>query len=97
MRRNHGPEKSVCGEKYNVTVKVANHGISDAGDYTVELYADDVRVDSRPGEKIAPGEICTVELSGVMPPYQTGRLEVYGKVVYAADMDERATTCRPRP
>ncbi len=24
------PEKSVCGEKYNVTVKVANHGISDA-------------------------------------------------------------------
>ncbi len=82
------PEKSVCGEKYNVTVKVANHGISDAGDYTVELYADDVRVDSRPGEKIAPGEICTVELSGVMPPYQTGRLEVYGKVVYAADMDE---------
>lgn len=88
------PEKVMCGEEYKAVVKVTNHGILDAEGYSVELYADGKLIDTKQGEKVAPGEVSAVEFTEVMSPGQTGKLELYAKVVLASDQDESNNTTK---
>lgn len=79
------PATVKAGEDYKVDVTVANDGGKDAAAYTVELYANNEKVDSKAGEALASGKAATVSFDRSMSALATEPVTYKAVVVYAAD------------
>ncbi|MDE5870042.1 MAG: choice-of-anchor J domain-containing protein, partial [Muribaculaceae bacterium] len=79
------PETVSTGTDYNVTVTVSNEGTKAASGYSVELFADGVKVDSSNGKALAAGESTNVTFSCHAEAISTQDIEYSASVVYAND------------
>ena len=83
----NAPAKVALGEEYTVTATVLNEGSDEANAYSVELYADDVLVDTKDCSALASGASVKVELKNVMSALATEPVSCFAKIVYAADQN----------
>lgn len=95
------PVRVANGAEYNVTVDVANYGISTATDYSVELYANGDKVAEKAGVELAPYAEGQVVFAQTMSPVAAEPVEYYAVLVQAGDANtdnnETATvTVTPR-
>ncbi len=79
------PAKVKAGEDYNVDVTVANDGTLDATSFSVELYADGEKVDTKTVESLAASEKTTVTFARNMSAVAEAPVKYYATVVYTAD------------
>lgn len=96
------PAKATAGTDYDVTVNVANYGLSTATDYSVELYADGEKVAEKAGAELASFADGQVVFTQSMSPIATEPVEYYAKAVQAGDANtannQTATVAvSPRP
>lgn len=81
------PANVAVATPYNVNVTVANEGVLKATAYTVELYADGEKVDTKAGEVLEPGAKTVVAFAREFSEVATEPVVYQAKVVYAADQD----------
>lgn len=79
------PAKANAGATFDVTVKVTNEGSLEATDYTVDLYANNEKVDTKTGEAVASGKSTSVTFTQEFSPIATEPVTYKAVVVYAAD------------
>ncbi len=79
------PKKVATGTEYNVTVDVANYGLSVATDYTVELYANGEKVAEKAGAELASYAEGQVVFTQTMSPIATEDIDYSAKVVQTGD------------
>lgn len=79
------PATVNAGADYTVDVKVFNEGTKDAGNFSVELYADEELLDTKAVESLAPSASVVVSFDESMSVLATEPVSYYAKVVYAAD------------
>ncbi len=79
------PTYAKTGTSYTVTVSVVNEGIRNADNYTVELYANGIKADSKHGEALAAGQKATFEFERYMHALATESVEYYATINYTAD------------
>lgn len=79
------PAKVQAGEKYSVDVTVSNEGRLDASAFTVDLFADGEKVDSKSCEALASEARTHVVLEHTMHALATEPVELYAVVNAAAD------------
>jgi len=81
------PEKVKSDEPFDVTASFVNFGSNPSGDYTVELYCNDVKVDSYNGKDLEVGAYDRVVFNRVHGITDPEKATYYAKVIYAADED----------
>lgn len=82
------PAKVVAGGEYEVSVTVANEGMEAAAAYSVELYKDEVLVETHEGSDLASGSRVAVPFIQTMSVLATEDVTYYAKVVYSGDENE---------
>ena len=82
------PKKVATGTDYQVTVDVANYGLSSASAYSVELYADGEKVAEKEGAELASYAQGQVVFDRLMSPIATEPIEYYAMVVQNGDANE---------
>ena len=88
----NAPASVLGGADYTVDVIVANNGTLDAGEFTVELYADGTLADTKKVDALASGVKTTVAFDCTMSPVATEAVELHAVVKYAADENEANNT-----
>ena len=89
------PAKVNAGEDYDVTVTVRNRGLADAGEFTVELYADGENVAAATVEGLAAGATLEQKFNMTMSALATSTVELSAAIVYTADENDANNTCAP--
>ncbi len=79
------PETAKTGTGYTVAVTIANEGTKNADGYTVDLFANGIKADSKSGEPLAAGQKTTVEFACQMHALAKEPVEYYAVVNHAAD------------
>ncbi len=79
------PETATTGTPFTVTVTVANEGIKNADGYSVDLFANGVKADSKSGNALAAGQKATFDFDCEMHALAKAPVEYYAVVNYAAD------------
>lgn len=79
------PASVKAGSDYTVDVKVNNIGTADAGTFTVELYADGQKVDSKDVANLAASRSTILSFARNMSAVATGAVSYTATVVYATD------------
>lgn len=82
------PKKVATGSDYQVTVDVANYGLSAAAAYSVELYADGEKVAEKAGADLASYAQSQVVFDRTMSPIATEPIEYYAMVVQNGDAND---------
>ncbi|MCM1320384.1 MAG: hypothetical protein NC217_08410 [Muribaculaceae bacterium] len=82
------PSKVKAGGDFKVDVTVVNEGSSTAAEYSVELYKDEVLVNTYAGKDLASGKRQVVSFDQTLSPLATEDVTYYAKVVFAADENE---------
>lgn len=86
------PEKVRTSEPFTVGIDVLNFGSEPSGDYSVELYCNDVLVDTYSASKLAVGAYDRVAFSRVHAVTDAETASYYAKIVYADDDDNSNNT-----
>ncbi|MDE5643418.1 MAG: choice-of-anchor J domain-containing protein [Muribaculaceae bacterium] len=90
-----GYSSLAIGDNANFRVQYTNRGLEAAEDYTVELYKDNVLVNSVQGERILPGESLAVNLGVEINASHINDENVFKAVVsYPADNDNDNNSSR---
>lgn len=79
------PANVQTGETYSVDVTVSNEGSKDAAPFTVDLFADGEKVDTKSCEALASGSSTHVVFERTMHSLATEPVELYAVVNAAAD------------
>lgn len=79
------PANVQTGETYPVDVTVSNEGSKDAAPFTVDLFADGEKVDTKSCEALASGSSTHVVFERTMHALATEPVELYAVVNAAAD------------
>lgn len=79
------PKKVATGADYDVTVNVANYGLSAANAYNVELYANGEKVAEKAGAELASYAEAQVVFAQTMSPIATEDINYTAKIVQAGD------------
>lgn len=79
------PKKVATGTDYDVTVNVANYGLSAANAYNVELYANGEKVAEKAGAELASYAEAQVVFAQTMSPIATEDINYTAKIVQAGD------------
>lgn len=82
------PANVALSTPYNVNVTVANEGVLKATAYTVELYANGEKVDTKTGEALEAGAKTVVAFTREFSAVDTEPVVYQAKVVFAADQDK---------
>lgn len=86
------PSTVKAGEDYTVDVTVGNNGTQDAAAFTVELYADQEKVDAKTVEGLASGKNAVVSFDRTMSAVAETPVVYYATVVYTADENPNNNT-----
>lgn len=81
----NAPKKVATGADYDVTVNVANYGLTAANAYNVELYANGEKVAEKAGDDIASYAEAQVVFAQTMSPIATEDINYTAKIVQAGD------------
>lgn len=79
------PQTVKTNDPFTITVKVENVGSTQAEDYTVTLYRDNVAVASRPGQPVGPSSSCTLTFDTEVGVFSDSSTEYHAVVDYPAD------------
>lgn len=79
------PRKAITGNKFNVEVKVLNNGSKASGNYTVDLYADGVKMASKKVNDLAPGAYGTEIIQVEMPVLAETPVAYHAVIVHNGD------------
>lgn len=79
------PKKVATGTDYDVTVNVANYGLSAANAYNVELYANGEKVAEKAGAELASYAEAQIVFAQTMSPIATEDINYTAKIVQAGD------------
>lgn len=79
------PEKVVAGADYTVDVTVANDGLLDAGEFTVELYADGTLAATETVSGLASGVSTTISFERTMSAIATEPVKYHAAITYLTD------------
>ncbi|MCM1071640.1 MAG: choice-of-anchor J domain-containing protein [[Clostridium] fimetarium] len=79
------PATVTTGTGYAVAVTVANEGTANADGYTVDLFANGIKADSKQCGPLAAGQKNTVEFEREMHALENKAVEYYAVVNYSAD------------
>lgn len=79
------PEHAKTGTAFTIAVTVANEGTKSASGYTVDLFANGVKADTKDGKTLADGEKTDIEFECRMHALAKEPVEYYAVVNFAAD------------
>ena len=79
------PIKATTGRPYSVNVIVSNEGTADAGAYSVDLFANEVKVDSKSFDGLESGQLESVIFERYMSPLADSPIEYSATVSFAGD------------
>lgn len=81
----NAPRKVTNGNSYDVTVNLANYGLSPASSYSVVLYANDKKIGEKTGSELASYADGQVVFSEKMSPIATADVNCYAEIVQNGD------------
>lgn len=79
------PESVKGGSEFKITAEIENNGLTDARDYTVDLYIDGEKADSQPGVTIPSYDKASFTFTRVIPVINDKPQTVKVVIAYAAD------------
>ncbi len=79
------PAKVKTGEEYHVAVSVSNEGSEAAGAFDVQLYENDILVETINSDGQAPGGVRTYTFLRVMPVLAEDAIDYHAVISYALD------------
>lgn len=97
------PAKVAPDTDFNVAVTIENAGTQKARGYTVDLYRDDEKIASLPGEDIESTKAATIMFTTQLGVINTEPVSYHAVINYTSDMDkddnttEKATTTVKMP
>lgn len=80
------PETVKAGEKFNIVVKVENNGINDASEFSVDLYKNGAKYETKTVDKLVSGRGENVTFEDVFTPLDEESSDYYAELTYRKDL-----------